>query len=62
MATFSKHSDYSKSDAHYAENLVSLCRKHHRMAEQDRDLLLEFLESSLLDQLELDDPPGLDGN
>lgn len=62
VATFHKHPDYSKSDAHYVANLVSLCRRHHRMVEEERNLLLDRLNSSLLDQLEISNPPGLDDN
>jgi predicted HNH restriction endonuclease len=62
VATFHKHPDYSKSDAHYVANLVSLCRRHHRMVEEERNLLLDRLNSSLLDQLEIGNPPGLDDN
>lgn len=60
VARFHDHPERTKADAHYTENLISLCRKHHRLAEENRDVLLQNLSTSLLSQLELGDPPGME--
>lgn len=53
---FVENRNYDKRDAHYEENGILLCEKHHNKVEWNKIDLKENIADNLKDQLELENP------